>query len=258
MKFGFRDNMLGSDLPLDEKFARAAKLGLDGVEILIGENYREHDLWQPGGPQRVRQLQQRQGLATSSLSLGGWQKRDFRQTDSGLREEGQRMLKESIQWCRELGARVLLIPFFGDRPLTAEDIENPQLIRGFREAAPLAERMGVRLAIECTLSAPELRRLLESISSAFVGVYYDLANSTGRGYVPADEIRQLGDRIHMIHLKDTDRQPLGQGRVDWPAAIDAIQAIGYDGWLVLETPGGDDPLEAGRRNLEFAHRAFTL
>lgn len=257
MRFGFRDNMLGTDLPLEEKITRAAGLGLDGVEILIGENYREHALWQPGGPQRVRQLQQSHRLATSSLSLGGWQKRDFRQTNTDVRDEGQRMLKESIQWCRELGATVMLIPFFNGRPLTAEDIENPQLIRGFREAAPLAERMGVRLSIECTLSAPELLRLLESISSAYVGVYYDLANSTGRGYVPADEIRQLGDRIHMIHLKDTDNQPLGQGRVDWPAAIDAIRAIGYDDWLVLETPSGGDPLEAGRRNLEFARRAFT-
>lgn len=258
MRFAFRDNMLGVDLALDEKFARAAGLGLDGLEILVGESYREHDLWQPGGPQRVRQLQQGHGLATSSLSLGGWQKRDFRQTDSDLRDEGQRMLKESVQWCRELGASVILLPFFGGRPLTAEEAENPLLIRGFREAAPLAERMSVRLAIECTLSAPELRHLLESISSGYVGVYYDLANSTSRGYVPADEIRQLGERIHMIHLKDTDRQPLGQGRVDWPAAIDAIRDIGYDGWLVFETPAGDDPMEAGRRNLEFAHRAFSL
>ena len=139
-----------------------------------------------------------------------------------------------------------------------EEIENPLLIRGFREAAPLAERMSVRLAIECTLGAPELRRLLDSIASGYVGVYYDLANSTSQGYVPADEIRELGDRIQMIHLKDTDGQPLGQGRVDWAAAIDAIVDIGYDGWLVLETPSGDDPLEQGRRNLEFAHRAFRL
>jgi len=257
MKYAFRDNMLGADLPLDEKFARAAALGLDGLEIIVGENYREHDLWQPGGPQRVRQLQQRHGLATSSLSLGGWQKRDFRQTDADLRDEGQRMLKEAIQWCRELGAGVILLPFFGGRPLTAEETENPLLTRGFREAAPLAERMAVRLAIECTLSAAELRHLLESISSAFVGVYYDLANSAGRGYNVAEEIRELRDHIQMIHLKDTDRQPLGQGRVDWPAAIDAIREIEYDGWLVFETPAGDDPMEAGRSNLEFARRAFT-
>jgi sugar phosphate isomerase/epimerase len=258
MKFAFRDSMLGAGLSLEEKIARAATLGLDGIEIIVGDNYREHDLWQPGGPQRVRQLAQRHGLAISSLSLGGWQKRDFRATEPGLREEGQRMLQESVQWCRQLGAPVILLPFFGGRPLTPEEIENPLLIRGFREAAPMAERMTVQLAIESTLDAASLQRLLDSIGSTFVGVYYDLANSTNEGYVPADEIRALNDHIHMIHLKDTEGQPLGQGRVDWPAAVAAIRDIGYDEWLVFETPAGDDPMESGRRNLAFARRAFGL
>jgi hexulose-6-phosphate isomerase len=256
MRYAFRDNMLGSDLPLDEKIALAAELKLDGVEIIVGDSYREHPLWQPGGPQRVRQLMQRYGLTASSLSLGGWQRRDFRSEEPDVREDGQRMLKEAIQWSRELGAQAILLPFFGRRPLTPEEAQNPLLIRGFREAAPLAERMGIRLAIECTLGAADLLEMLDSIGSTFVGVYYDLANSTSLGFEPAVEIRQLGSRIHMIHLKDTDRQPLGQGRVDWPAAIAAIRDIGYSDWLVFETPAGDDPMANGRRNLEFARRAF--
>ena len=28
----------------------------------------------------------------------------------------------------------------------------------------------------------------------------------------------------------------------------SIQAIGYEGWIVLETPGGDDPIAAGKAN----------
>jgi L-ribulose-5-phosphate 3-epimerase len=256
MRFGFRDNMLGAGLPLEETVARAAGLGLDGLEIVVDGNHRDHALWQPGGPQRVRQLQQLKNLATSSLSLGCWQPRDFRVTDPALLEEGQRLLQESIQWARQLGASVILLPFFGGRPLTPEEARAPALVRGFRETAPTAERMAVRLAIESTLAAGDLIELLDSVGSPFVGVYYDLANSTAQGYVPADEIRQLGDRVQMIHLKDTDGQPLGKGRVDWPAAIAAIRDIGYDGWLVLETPSGDDPLASGRRNLDFARRAF--
>jgi hexulose-6-phosphate isomerase len=258
MRFAFRDNMLGADLSLEEKVARAADLGLDGVELVVGDAYREHALWQPGGPQRVRQLHQLHDLETSSIALGGWQRRDFRMTEPGLREEGQRMLKEAVQWCRQLGATVILLPFFSGQLLTLEDARSPLLIRGFREAAPLAERLGVRLAIECTLGAADLLELLDSIASSFVGVCYDLANSTTCGFVPAEEIRQLGSRIHMIHLKDTDRQPLGRGRVDWPAAVEAIQDIGYDDWLVFETPAGDDPMESGRWNLEFARRAFGV
>jgi sugar phosphate isomerase/epimerase len=33
-----------------------------------------------------------------------------------------------------------------------------------------------------------------------------------------------------------------------------MRDIGYDGWLVLETPAGDDPLDSAKRNLEFVRR----
>jgi sugar phosphate isomerase/epimerase len=248
MKYGIRDGLLGRDLTWQQRFALAKEIGFDGIEITAGENYREHLLWSREGVESFKRLSQETGVAVSSLSPGFWQSRGFH-TDN--RAEGKEVLEYLIPVCRELGADVILVPFFGNHKLTSEDVHNASLIEGFQHIAPLASEYNVRLALECTLDAPDLKHLVEHVGSAYVGVYYDVGNATSFGYTPADEIRALGDAIFMIHSKDTGGKMLGEGTVDFVAARAAIRAIGYDGWLVLETPAGENPAEAARRNLQF-------
>jgi sugar phosphate isomerase/epimerase len=44
---------------------------------------------------------------------------------------------------------------------------------------------------------------------------------------------------------------MGEGWVNMAAVSGALKAVGYDGWLVLETPATDDPHAAAARNLKF-------
>ena len=57
-------------------------------------------------------------------------------------------------------------------------------------------------------------------------------------------------------FKDTQRSDLGEGDVDFPACRDAIAKIGYEGWLIFETPAGDDPIASKKKNLAFAKAMF--
>lgn len=248
MKYGIRDGLLGRDRTWQQKFELAKEIGFDGIEICVGENYREHPLWSREGVENFKRLAQETGVAVSSLSPGFWQSRGFHTEN---REEGREVLEYLIPICRELGAEVILVPFFGNHQLTSEDVHNQNLIEGFRNIAPLASEHNVKLALECTLNAADLSHLIEHIGSPSVGVYYDVGNATHFGYDPAEEIRTLGESIVMIHSKDTGGKMLGEGTVNFPACRESIRAIGYDGWIVLETPSGDNPAEAARRNLQF-------
>jgi len=50
-----------------------------------------------------------------------------------------------------------------------------------------------------------------------------------------EEIRWLGaDRICEVHLKDNPHY-LGQGKIDFPAVVDALAGIGFAQWAELET-----------------------
>ncbi len=50
-------------------------------------------------------------------------------------------------------------------------------------------------------------------------------------------------------MKDGKAAHLGEGTVPWPRVMEALAAIRYDGWLVLETESAGDPEGSAARNL---------
>jgi sugar phosphate isomerase/epimerase len=80
-------------------------------------------------------------------------------------------------------------------------------------------------------------------------------------------VRQWGERIGHVHLKDAVGEPvmgrfvfplLGEGRVDWPRFFGALDQIGYDGFCSVEFESfdyyrqvlGGDPEAAARISME--------
>ncbi len=254
MKVGIRDSMLG--LPFEEVFGKAKEIGFDGVEVCIGTNYREHPLWSESGVDQIRAVSEEVDIETPALSPGGFTAYTFAHPDDATRDEGIAMLQHLSAVCPKLGAKVILVPFFGNGKIEPEHIMLPRFIDGIKAAAATAAQHDVCLALESTLSADEHQQILDQVDSSAVGVYYDMGNATGLGYDAATEIRQLGKAIAQMHIKDTGRNHAGEGEVDFPAVIEATHAIGYDGWYVLETPSDDDPIAAAAKNLNFVRENY--
>ena len=90
-------------------------------------------------------------------------------------------------------------------------------------------------------------------------MYYDVANSTERGYDIAAEIRQLGrERICEFHAKENGFL-LGQGRIDFASVRKAMDDIGYAGWIQIEgaVPKGKPMLESYVENVRFMRAQFS-
>ncbi|MBC8235328.1 sugar phosphate isomerase/epimerase [bacterium] len=253
MKYGIRDGMLR--LPFEQTFAEAKRIGFDGVEICIGGNYREHKLWSEEGIAEIQKLSADANIETPSLSPGGFTSYTFAHPDESHRDEGKAMLKHLIKVCPKIGADAILVPFFGNGKINPEDITSPIFIGGIKEVAEVAETHKVYLALESTLNADDHLRILEQVKSPYVKVYYDMGNATGFGYNAAEEIKQMGSEIVIIHVKDTGGHP-GEGKVDFSEVSAAIREIKYDGYLVLETPSGDDASASAVRNLAFSKKIF--
>ena len=159
------------------------------------------------------------------------------------------MMTHVIEVCPAMDTKAILAPMF-PRDFDEWPGEKWQaLVDGLKPLAEIAEKHKVVLALETMFNADQMGMVVDRIASPYVKVYYDTGNLTNRGYDTPAEIRQLGDRIGMIHAKDTDRAMLGEGRVDVEAVGDAIRAIGYDGYIVLETPTGDDANADNAQNL---------
>jgi sugar phosphate isomerase/epimerase len=148
----------------------------------------------------------------------------------------------------------MLLPSFGQGALlTPQEVDRVGDI--LHEIAPEAEKAGVVLGVENTISAEENIRLLDRARSRSVKVYYDVGNSTQGGFDIIKEIRTLGpERICQFHFKDEPNY-LGEGKIDFPLVLHTILTSGYRGFANLETSAPSHSIEGDlRRNLAYVKR----
>src|SRR5262245_18830906 len=212
-----------------ESLALAKKIGFDGVQISLGVSATGLPLSDPALQRAFVDESKRVGIPITSVCLNILH-RNYLKSDP----LGQRWVAESIPIARTLGVKVVLLPFFGKGALLTS-AEMDYVGDALREIAPAAERAGVILGLEDTISARDNVRIVERAKSPAVLVYYDVGNSTLGGFDIIQEIRWLGrDRICEVHLKDNPHF-LGQGKIDFTAVVGALADIGFSKWAQLET-----------------------
>jgi sugar phosphate isomerase/epimerase len=253
MQLGVRENIVaaGDDVAT---FMRARRLGLAGVEVELARSQLREGR---ARLERLKVARDQSGLKVPSLGLGEHNNGGLGSDDAAVAGAAAEDIRQAMEWAAELGAEVILVPFFGAGDLVSEaQVERAAL--AFRELCQPAQARGVALCYEGNLPAGAIRRLAEQVGSSAFGCYFDLANVVWRGMDTATEIARLGGLIRQVHMKDAlvgsgDCQP-GLGRVDFASSAAALRAIGYDGWLVLETPAA--PPEVVARDISFTRSWF--
>ena len=235
----------------------ARKAGLDGVEVGVGGAADTLRIADPAVRQQYKNEMAQTGLVISSFMMGL-----LNEYPLARDPRAPAWLEQSIDAAKDLGAGVILVAFFGRGSLLDGDQVKKDdvdvVVQRLQAAAPRAKEAGVILAIENTLSAPQNLEILQRIGHDSVRIYYDVGNTTRMGYDVPAEIRRLRDRIAMVHFKD-GRGYLGEGEVKFEPIAAAIQDIGYQGWIVLETsnPSGDAVADA-RRNAGFIRKLLGI
>ena len=228
--------------------AVAARLGFDGLQVSFGRKIVDNKMPvdNPEVLAHYLSLAKQYNIPIDGTCVD-------RLHDNGLKSDklAPKWVLDSIRLTKALNAKVLLLPFFGRSALQTRD-EMEHLGGVLRELAPEAEKAGVTLGLEDTISAEDNVRIMERSRSPNVLVYYDVGNSTQAGFDVVKEIRWLGkDRICQFHLKDNPHY-LGEGSIQFPPIIRAIRDIGFSGYANLETDAHPNQLEADmRRNLDY-------
>jgi sugar phosphate isomerase/epimerase len=214
-----------------EAVALAKSLGFDGVQVSLGIKPVNDRLALDNTEIQDRYIRaaKEHGISLAGTCLDILH-RNYLKND----KLGQKWVADSIPITKKLDAKVVLLPFFGKAALATRP-EMDYVGDVLRELAPEAVKAGVLLGLENTISAEDNVRIMERTQSPAVLVYYDVGNSTNGGFDILKEIRWLGKaRICQMHLKDNPYF-LGEGRINFPAVIRAIQEIGYDRFANLET-----------------------
>lgn len=239
---------------LRESFALAKDAGFDGVEVALDEGNAEINL--TSGEREllaVKQQAQDAGIQLYSVACGLYWNYWLNSPDEAERTKAKDIVKKQLETAAILGCEsILVIPGCVNAEFAApgrvidyaEAYERS--LQSLMEVKAYAEECKVEIALENVwnkflLSPMEMRDFIDKFDSVYVGSYLDIGNVLANGF-PEQWVRILGSRIKKIHFKDYRIDAGGlhgfvdllAGDVNYPAVMEALNEIGYDGWVSAE------------------------
>lgn len=171
--------------------------------------------------------------------------------------EELRKIERAAQFAARIGATHLVVGGGAVRAGGTEDRDYELLGAGLERVVELATEVGLTPSYHphlgtCVESPEQIARAFEHTS---IGFCPDTAHLEAGGGDPAALIQTYGDRVSYVHLKDYAEHaflPLGQGQQDFGRILEALSAVGYDGWITVELDAyAGSPAEAARISKTF-------
>ena len=253
-------------LPTREAIKKAASLGLEGLQMYAtsGENAPEN----LSGEKAKELLKFVKDCGLKFSALCGDLGRGFGNAE--LNPELIEKSKRILDLAKELECDIVTT-HIGVVPEDPEHERYKIMQAACHELASYADSLGSHFAIE---TGPEtsatLKKFLDGLNSTGVAVNLDPANLVMvTGDDPVAAVHNLKDYIVHTHAKDGrmlakgnpeyiygvvhpvpeefkgvryfEEVPLGQGSVNFPTYLAALDEIGYKGFLTIERECGSDP-----------------
>jgi sugar phosphate isomerase/epimerase len=224
-------------------FALAKDAGLDGVQVSLGKNDEKKGEEKLPMTDPAKQGAFLEESRKTGIPIVGTCLEILHRDNLKAHANGPKWVEQSIAATAALGTKVILLPFFGKQQIKERD-EQKATAERLKALAPLAEKAGVVLGLENTISAEENAWILDQVGSPAVKVYYDVGNSFNQKYDVYKEIVWLGkNRVCQLHIKDNPGY-LGKGGIDMPKYVEAVLKSGFEGWAVLETSSPTKDIKA--------------
>jgi inosose dehydratase len=260
----------GYEMPAERVLSEMRSLGVRATELgptgYLGED-----------PGQVRELLDRHGLRL----VGGFLPVVLHVGGADLAEA-----EAAIRALADAGAQVVVLAARSvdgsyERRVPVDDGEWRTLLGNLERVRDLAGQHGLAASLHPHVgTAIEGREaVLRLLDSSDVPLCLDTGHLLIGGTEPLELVRSAPDRVAHVHLKDVRASlartaldgsyvgavrkglytPLGDGDLAIAAIVAALEAVGYQGWYVLEQdcaldavpPAAAGPIEDVRRSLEF-------
>lgn len=229
------DDQLAARLPA------VADMGFDVVEFPLED---------PGGFDHEAAAARCDALdLETSVVVAMTPERDLLHDDPDVRENGREYVRACIDAAVALGADRVVGPLYSAvgrtwRQTPAERDEMLQLL--VEQLGDLATYAGER---DVTLCVEPLNRFETSVLNTMAQtvsvvdrvdhpacqILVDTFHMNIEETSLPDAIRTAGDRIGHVHACGNDRGAPGNGHIDWRGVADALDDVGYDDQLVIES-----------------------
>lgn len=178
-----------------------------------------------------------QSIRASRVDLGS--------LDKPTHEASLEDLRRCLDWLAGAGGSVLVVHPGGLSDPDDAPARRDALARGLLVLAKHADEAGL---VVCVENMPpgvhpgsrmtDLANLVTEIDHPALALTLDTGHAHMSASV-ASETRAAGSRLHTTHVHDNNgrqdtHEPPGLGSIDWPAWVAALDAIDYEGPIMLE------------------------
>ena len=246
---------------LEKSIAFAGELGYDAVEI-FSPSVEALNLDSLGN------LLDAAGVQLAALGTGaGWVKHRLQLADADAqkRKDAQAFVRTIIDAAGGFGAMAIIGSMQGR---SDGDVDSKTalgyLAEALEDGGEHASQYNVPLIYEplnryetnqcCTVA--DGVSSLKSLKTTNVRLLCDLFHMNIEESDIAGALITGGDHVGHIHFVDSNRRPVGCGHMKYGPIMDALSAIGYEGYLCAEAFPWPDPHEAARQTMR-AYRYWT-
>jgi len=231
------------------------ELGLTGIDWC---GLHDHS------PQELRRMTDDFGLTVACYTAGA----DLNHSDAAGRQPGVDAVKHSVEIAVELGTDKIMIPSPG-RPDVPREVTRRRYIAGLQIASDFARQAGVTITVENFPGAFSPFVIADDMLEAVrevpgLRITFDNGNA-GTGEDPAGSFTRCAEHVVHAHFKDWELLPegegmrgldgryyrgdlIGEGIIDQPSCVKAMQLAGYTGFINIEYEGNRyTPEEATRQ-----------
>jgi D-psicose/D-tagatose/L-ribulose 3-epimerase len=175
--------------------------------------------------------------------------RDLIHPDRQIRENGMAYVRQCIDAVQTVGGTNLVGPIYAAVGRTwqqtaaerAHDLDI--LVDNLRALAEYADDRGVVMGLEPLNRfetsfinlASQAIEVVDRVDHPSCGIMLDTFHMNIEEKSLGDAIRAAGPRLVHLHSCENDRGAPGSGNVDWPGVAQALQAIDYEGPVVIES-----------------------
>jgi len=243
-------------MTLRECMQLAKDAGFDGIEL----NYDlENDLSPKAGTKEcteIRRMADQIGIEISGLCSFLFWPYPLVSNDAAKRTRGLELAGKIGKAAHDLGVENVLvvpgavhIPWRDDHEPVPNDVCDRRAKEAVGKLALQAEKLGVCLNIENIffngyLMTPfEMNQFVDHFDSEHVRIHFDTGNIMIFQH-PEHWVPVMGERIRNIHFKEFSKKstdyslecfrPLLDGTTDWPAVMESLDAVNYEGFLTFE------------------------
>ena len=230
---------------IEPLFLRIKKWGFDGVELFLSPE-------EPADIPAVKRVLDRAGLGRTTCSVLPRQA-NLVSSQAEVRATGVEYLKKCARRTAELGASLMCGPLHSGLGVMTGARRTPDewnwCVEGLGGAARYARDLGVTLCVEplnrfetyFLNTLEDAARLVREIGEPNVRIHFDTFHANIEEQDPAAALRSVAKELGHVHISENDRGIPGTGHNDWRGVLLTLKAIGYDGWLTIESFAQPEP-----------------